>query len=62
MSKQSDIREYIEAILERSDAQRHEEATARSILAYLHSQGVVILAPDVSIERCSFVEPLIKEE
>ena len=27
----------------------------------LGEQGVVILAPDVPINRCSFVEPLIKE-
>lgn len=29
------------------------------VLKQLQSEGVVILASDVPIERCSFVEPLI---
>lgn len=33
---------------------------ADELLGYLHSQGVAILAPVPMLDRCSFVEPLIK--
>lgn len=33
---------------------------SKAIRVYLDSEGVVILNPDVPIERCSFVKPLLE--
>ena len=75
MTKQEEIRDWMEEEIavtliyykeliknnQLYDAKNLDKGLTKTLLVYLHSQGVVILNPDVPVERCSFVEPLIEE-